>query len=449
MRYQAALHPVIIPYTSIQRFSRDFSSVCEQLDVVDYFSFSQYIWCEIGALHTKSLKPMYINNEERKAKIGKISVSVSRDNSIKLRFTYPKGKRNDINISTNTDEGWVNALRIAQAINADIELGQFDDTLAKYSPRRSQALEIASKQLNLLDLWETYKQLSKDRVTKTTIKRSWIPWEKHYLGKTPPELLVIDKSSEFIAHLLTRYSAGSLDSIFSNCLMPSVNLAVKTGRIERNPYAAIPLAKKSKKQIEAYEPDEVKAIIRAFYENIYVSKYARKYPHSFYAQKIEFMALTGCRPSECNALVWSDIKQQNNNTFIKFSKAYSVGILVPHTKTHEIRLFPVNEQLGRLIKALDHKENRHNLIFPSVKGGYINQKTFSRRYWNAVINGLIADGILEKHYINYSLRHSFITRMVRSGEDIATIARISGNSTETIVNYYLSAKKNGYDLPEL
>jgi L-2-hydroxyglutarate oxidase LhgO len=46
---------------------------------------------------------MYINHEERKAKIGKISVSVSRDNLIKLRFTYPKGKRNDINISTNTD----------------------------------------------------------------------------------------------------------------------------------------------------------------------------------------------------------------------------------------------------------------------------------------------------------------------------------------------------------
>ena len=307
---------------------------------------------------------MYINNEERKAKIGKISVSVSRDNSIKLRFTYPKGKRNDINISTNTDEGWVNALRIAQTINADIELGQFDNTLVKHSLRHSQALEIANKRLNLLDLWETYKQLSKDRIIATTIKRSWIPWEKHFLGKTLLELLEIDKSLEFIAHLLTRYSAGSLDSFFSNCLMPSVNLAVKTGRIERNPYAAISLAKKAKKQIEAYEPDEVKAIIKAFYENIYLSKFARKYPHSFYAQRIEFMALTGCRPSECNALVWSDIKKKNDSNFIKFSKAYSVGILVPHTKTHEIRLLPVNKQLGKLIEDLEHKRNKHNLIFP-------------------------------------------------------------------------------------
>ena len=52
---------------------------------------------------------MYINNEERKAKSGKIDVSVSRDNTIKLRFTYPKGKRNDINIATNTEEGWLKA----------------------------------------------------------------------------------------------------------------------------------------------------------------------------------------------------------------------------------------------------------------------------------------------------------------------------------------------------
>ncbi|WP_319423640.1 tyrosine-type recombinase/integrase [Pleurocapsa sp. FMAR1] len=95
------------------------------------------------------------------------------------------------------------------------------------------------------------------------------------------------------------------------------------------------------------------------------------------------------------------------------------------------------------------RNNPNNLIFPSVTGGYINQKTFSRRYWNTVTKGLIADGVLDKHYINYSLRHSFITRLVRSGEDIATIARISGNSTETIVNFYLSAKRDGFEIPEL
>ncbi len=125
---------------------------------------------------------MYIDNEERKAKIGIIKISVSRYDTINLRFTYPKGKRHDINVATNTEEGWVNALRIAQTINADIELGQFDDTLAKYNSRRSQALEIANRQPNLLDLWQTYKETSKTRVAATTIKKHWVQYEKHYLG---------------------------------------------------------------------------------------------------------------------------------------------------------------------------------------------------------------------------------------------------------------------------
>ncbi len=111
---------------------------------------------------------MYINNEERKAKIGKINVSVSRDNTIKLRFTFPKGCRRDINTSSNTDEGWVKALRIAQIINADIELGQFDTTLAKYSPKYAQSLEIANREPNLLELWNRYKELNKTRIALTT-----------------------------------------------------------------------------------------------------------------------------------------------------------------------------------------------------------------------------------------------------------------------------------------
>ena len=390
---------------------------------------------------------MYINNEERKAKIGKINVSASRDNSIKLRFTYPRGVRRDINVCTNTDEGWVNAIRIAQAINADIELGRFDDTLAKYSPRRSQALEIANKQPNLNDLWETYKETSKTRVAETTIKKHWVQYERHYLGRTPKKLLELDKASKFIAHLLSRYSPGSILPIFSNCLHPSVNLAVKTGKIERNVYAAIPIEKRSKKAIEAYEPEEVKAIVGGFYSDRYV-KVCSVYPHSYYAPMIDFISLVGCRPSECHALTWDDIKKKNDRLYIRFNKAYSQGILLPHTKTHETRLFPVNKQLKSLINSMAEIKNKHNLIFPSVSLGYVNQKTFNRRYWKVVIQGLIDDGKLDKALRSYSLRHSFITRLIREGFDIATVARLSGNSTEMICKHYLASKEQ-FEVPEL
>ena len=68
---------------------------------------------------------MYINHEERKAKIGKVSVGVDKRNTIRLRFTYPKGNRNEINIAANTEEGWLKALQIATIINSDIQLNNF------------------------------------------------------------------------------------------------------------------------------------------------------------------------------------------------------------------------------------------------------------------------------------------------------------------------------------
>ncbi len=230
---------------------------------------------------------MYIDNSNHKAKIGIVSVDIKKG-SVRIRFTYPKSKRNEFNVGKFSELRWQSAIKTAQIIDRDIAIGDFDTSLVRYRPELAKSLEVAKivKPLNLLDLWETYKNLSEDRVAPTTIKRSWIPWEKNYLGKTPAKLLEIDKASEFIAHLLTRYSPGSLDSFFSNCLMPSVNLAVKTGKLERNPYAAIPLAKKSKKQIEAYEPEEVKLIVQAFYDDKYLKKSSR-YLHSFYAPMIQ------------------------------------------------------------------------------------------------------------------------------------------------------------------
>lgn len=388
---------------------------------------------------------MYSDNKD-KAKVGKVTV-IKHRNAYRVRFTYPKGKRHDLKISNATDAGWQVALKAATLIDLDITNDDIDFSYVRYSPIYSSRIEIAEKKPNLADLWQDYKNVSKDRVAATTIKKHWVQYERHYLGRTPKKLLELDKASEFVGHLLSRYSSGSILPVFSNCLNPSVNLAVKIGKIARNPYTAIPIEKRSKKQIEAYEPDEVKAIVSAFYSDRYV-KVCSVYPHSYYAPMIDFISLVGCRPSECHALTWDDIKQKNDRLYIRFNKAYSQGILLPHTKTHETRLFPVNKQLRVLINSVAKIKNEHNLIFPSVSLGYVNQKTFNRRYWKIVIRGLIDDGKLDKALRSYSLRHSFITRLIREGFDIATVARLSGNSTEMICKHYL-ASKDGFEIPEL
>jgi integrase len=101
-----------------------------------------------------------------------------------------------------------------------------------------------------------------------------------------------------------------------------------------------------------------------------------------------------------------------------------------------------------LIDAIPVIENKQNLIFPSVQGGYIKQNNFRNRYWKVVVDKLIAKGKVHKYLKPYSLRHSFITRLVQSGVvDIKTIADISGNTVDTITQYYLASRRN-IELPD-
>ncbi len=152
------------------------------------------------------------------------------------------------------------------------------------------------------------------------------------------------------------------------------------------------------------------------------------------------LALTGARPEEIVALTFDDIKRKGGKTYIKFSKAYSKGVLLPHTKTKEIRLFPCNKQLKDLIKSIPRKENSNNLLFSSVEGGYLIHNNFREDNWRVVLKGLVKDGKVEKYLKPYALRHSFITRLVREGVDIKVI---SGKEYTKGLKIKMSARRSG------
>jgi integrase len=180
------------------------------------------------------------------------------------------------------------------------------------------------------------------------------------------------------------------------------------------------------------------------YSDAYTSKKSA-YKHSNYAHFVEFLALTGARLEEAIALNWDDIKYKNDRQFIRFNKAFSQGILLPHTKNRSIRLFPANDQLQNVLR---NTPKTSNLVFPTVEGKYIDTCNFRNRYWKPVLDGLVRDDKIEKYLKPYCLRHSFITRLIRDGIDIATVAALVGNSTEVIISNYLASKKI-IDLPAL
>ncbi len=381
---------------------------------------------------------MYINRD--KAKVGSVNIHLYKG-SYRLRFTYPKGKRHSITVAPEGAEGWAMAVRAATLIDRDITIGDLDTTYARYAPRyEAQRVEVV-KDNNLMDLWESYKETMGDRVEETTKKNCWSTTDNclNYVSKTALEL---NKAELLLTELLKKYKPGTLSRVFID-INAAVNLAVRQGKIDKNPYLTLRLPRRPKKPIECFESYEILNIIQAFKDDRYCSKYST-YLHSYYAEYVEFLAMVGCRPEEAITLTWNDIKHKGNGTFISFSKAYSKGIL-KRTKTLELRLFPCNEQLIELINRIP---KRGELLFPAAKGGYINHKDWRRRYWAIVVKNLVIDSLVEKYLKPYCLRHSFITRLVRDGLDVASIAAIVGTSPEMIFNNYLAAKSD-FEVPQL
>lgn len=204
----------------------------------------------------------------------------------------------------------------------------------------------------------------------------------------------------------------------------------------------LPTPKQIRSDTNCYETDEIEAILRAIELNTY-RPVKSAYRHSFYYFYVRFQALTGARPEETTALTWSDVL--DDNRYIRFNKAYSNGVLLPYTKNKTVRVFPVNNQLRQLLARIPIVSD---LMFTGVRGGRLNHDNFRRRVWQPVIGGLMTDGVLDRYLPPYNLRHSFITRLVRTGIDVKTIAALSGNSPEVILKRYLKTDR-GFILPEM
>jgi len=300
-----------------------------------------------------------------------------------------------------------------------------------------------SSELNLFLLWQRYKVAKKNLVAATTQKGDWLEVDRA-LGAVSSECLKFTASSAslFLAELLERYAGSTTRKIL--LYARAANLwAIEEEFLAKNFYSrlfkAIPKSQRSGRTCKCFEKNEIQCILAAFASNEFCSKFS-VFPHSHYRGYVEFLALTGFRPEEAIALEWSDIK----NSRIIVSRAYSQGIL-KETKTYEARTFPVNAQLDKLLKSLPR--TRH-LVFPAPEGSYINQHNFGERYWKPIVKKLVSAGKVGEYLPTYNLRHSWITRMLRSDLDIATVAKLAGNKPDTIMKHYLAAKAQDLVLPE-
>ncbi len=380
-------------------------------------------------------------------KYGKISIE-RRGESYKIRWSYG-GRQYEKSIGKICPEALKVARGKSQEINSDILLERFDPTLEKYF--RSVIASTPEKELDLLALWQYYK-IAKCKLTAPTTQKGDWPQIDRALATVDPQVLQLSGNAAkmLLAKLLNEYSPSTTKKILTY-VRASLLLAVEDEEISQKDagyycrlFKSIPKSQKSSRSRKCFEKAEVEAIIKAFASDKFNSIYST-YTHSYYAGYVEFLALTGFRPEEAIALTWDCIK----NNEIVVCKAYSQGIL-KSTKTYETRNFPVNDQLKKLLDFLPlGMEKCQNLVFPSAENCHINQNNFGKRYWKPIVDQLVSTNLVSEYLPTNNLRHSWITRMLRSGLDIATVARLAGNKPDTIMKHYLAAKIQDLVLPEL
>jgi integrase len=223
-------------------------------------------------------------------------------------------------------------------------------------------------------------------------------------------------------------SAKKILTQFSACC----DWAVKSQLIGENPFEGmasdikVPKGDREETDINPFTVSERDRIIQAFQENRY-------YRH--YAPLIEFLFITGCRPSEAIALQWKHIA--NDFTNIRFEQAVVVSqsglTCKPGLKTQKKRNFPINNRLASLLKSIQPCDVSGEIkVFPSPEGKWIDVQNLSRRAWKTVLETL--DGV--KYRKLYQTRHTFITMALKNGVDVKDVATMVGNSPEIIYRHY-------------
>jgi integrase len=280
--------------------------------------------------------------------------------------------------------------------------------------------------LSLGELWEKYTLHKAEHLAATTIKKDFGA-VRRYINKTCGDLNQAQKIRAQLLEATTSRSAKKMLMQINACC----TWAFDYGLIEYNPFEKLKIkARKPTANIQPFTEEERERIVKAFRET-----------ESFYAPLIEFLFLTGCRPSEAIALRWRHIDVAL--TRITFCEARVYGI-TKGTKTNKSRIFPINPKLRSLLTAIKPRVTRgDDLVFPSKNGLGIDEHNLVRRQWNGILEEL---GITRRPL--YNCRHTFISNCLGKGIQIQQVAVWVGNSPRTIWEHYAGIT-NHQEVPDI
>ncbi|MBL1174135.1 Arm DNA-binding domain-containing protein [Pantanalinema sp. GBBB05] len=386
---------------------------------------------------------MYSKTPTGKNPKGSVSIIVS-NGRLQLRFRHA-GERHYL--SLGLPDNPINR-KAAEAKKTQIELdiasGNFDPTLAKYTPR--SVLKTAEPDITprvtpkITDFWEAYIQYKASSVKETTrLYHQSFGKMFQKLGDVPLLDAIAVKTG--LEKITTVHQAKrTLMQLCAAC-----RWGVKHGLIDSNPYEGMANEMpKYRYQLEpkpnAFTEEERDRTIQAFrdHKGNWNGRGYTGFRFSHYASFVEFLFLTGCRPSEAVGLRWGSIAKDCGSVYFGEAITYCCGknVHVEGSKNNKKREFPCSERLRLLLQSIKPENlDPDSLVFPSPKGKPINYNNFCNQAWNKIVDPI------KPGTTPYSCRDSFITNQIIKRMPESVIAKWCDTSVEMIQTHYADYMK--------
>lgn len=296
-----------------------------------------------------------------------------------------------------------------------VRIGKMSKTAAKEVLRKLEAEHdksrfgiIDEKQISLSKYSEEYLRDSKANKAKETLRRDSISIKNllRHFKNINLNNLSSRHIEQFKIKRLEEVSPRTVN-IELSCLSHMLNKAVEWKYIRESPFKGVKLLKYDKKPPRFLTKKEVRKLLEC--------------SSPWLTPIITVMLNTGIRDGERRNLKFDDIDFDNKIVLVRASKTRDFREIPMHEEVEEtLRWLRKNYISPNSDKVVVRKEHQKEYVFCNDDGSPVLRitKTFSNACKKAGLKGVTP----------HTLRHTFASQMVMSGNDLVTVKQFLGHS---------------------
>jgi len=201
-----------------------------------------------------------------------------------------------------------------------------------------------------------------------------------------------------------RYSAQTIVH-YMKFLRHVLNVAVRDGKLDRNPFARIKLPRISVGSTRFLSPEEEATLLMKLGPT--------------YAPWARLAILTGLRKTELFSLPWAQVD-------------FDLGLItLPQTKSGDVQYAPLNEEAKVILRGFESWQFS-KWVFPSkTPTTHLDSYNFYGRVFIPAVKAAELEGVTW-----HTLRHTFASRLAMNNQTESTIAALLRHATTGLVKRY-------------